>query len=264
MNICMSYPATLRLVDQISRLHQIPIRKWIEDGIIFQFVGDNVNKKKKVRDERSDNQSEMVNMYSILVAKSRVSSDLPKTGVVADLRHIPWKSFLPSHDDILHVKQNLVILVCRLLTRFFRDLTPFSKCVPAHIPHEYSKEMAMKSEDAVIEVLLKDENRHSDMIDIMNFMQDCLGKDFPEDGRVLSIGDLVTCERQIGSQRHLMDGNTQRERLQLLEPQSADWHFQLCILCVSLLCNSGCYGNLACCWEREGTTLHPVLVSMDT
>ena len=93
MNVCMSYPATLRLVDQISRLHQIPIRKWIEDGIIFQFVGDNVNKKKKVRDERSDNQSEMVNMYSILVAKSRVSSDLPKTGVVADLRSIPWKSF---------------------------------------------------------------------------------------------------------------------------------------------------------------------------
>lgn len=177
----MSYPATLRLVDQISKLHQVPIKKWIEDGIIilFQFIGDNVNKKKKVRDERSDNRSEMVNMYSILVVKSRVSSDLPKTGVVADLHSIPWKSFLPSHDDVLCVKQNLIVLVCRLLTKFFRDLTPFSKCVPAHIPHEYSTEMAMKSEYAVIEVLLKDETRHSDMIDIMNFMQDCLGKGFP-------------------------------------------------------------------------------------
>ena len=54
------------------------------------------------------------------------------------------------------MKQNLVVLVCWLLTRFFRDLK--SKCVPEHIPHEYSKEMAIKSEDAVIEVLLKDEN----------------------------------------------------------------------------------------------------------
>ena len=120
----------------------------------------------------------------------------------------------------------------------------------------------MKSEDAVIEVFLKDENRHSDMIDIMNFMQDCLGKDFPEDGRVLSIGDLVTCERQIGSQRHLMDDNTPRE--------TSTAGTTVCRLAlstvhtVSLLCNSGCYGNLACCWEREGTTLHPVLVSMDT
>ena len=89
---------------------------------------------------------------------------------------------LPSQDDVLCVKQNLIVLVCRLLTKFFRDLTPFSKCVPVHIPHQYSKEMAMKSEDAVIEVLLKDETQHSDMIDIMNFMQDCLGKNFPEDG----------------------------------------------------------------------------------
>ena len=67
----------------------------------------------------------------------------------------------------------------------------FSKCVPAHILHQYSDEMAKKSEDAVIEALLKDETQYSDMIDIMKFMQDCLGKDFPEDGRVLSMGDLV-------------------------------------------------------------------------
>ena len=67
----------------------------------------------------------------------------------------------------------------------------------------------------------------------MNFMQDCSGEDLPESGRVLSIGNLVTCEREIGFQRHLMDGNTPRERLQLLEPQAADWHFQLCILCIS-------------------------------
>ena len=72
------------------------------------------------------------------------------------------------------------------------------------------------------------------MIDIMKFMQDCLGEDFLEDGRVLSMGDLVTFDRQIGSQRHLMDGNTPRERIQLLELQSADWHFQMCILCISI------------------------------
>ena len=134
---------------------------------------------------------------------------------------------------MLGVKHNLVVLVCRLLCTFFQDLTPFSKSVPAHIPHKYSQEMGKKSEDAVIDVLLKDETRHSDMIDIMGYMQDCLGKDFPESERILSFGDLVTCERQLGSQQHVLDGNTPRERLQLLEPQAADWHFQLCILCVS-------------------------------
>ena len=33
--------------------------------------------------------------------------------------------------------------------------------------------MAVKSEYAVIEVLLKDETQHSNMTDIMNFKQDC-------------------------------------------------------------------------------------------
>ena len=68
------------------------------------------------------------------------------------------------------------------------------------------------------------------MIEIMHFMQESLGKQFPDDEQVLSIGDLVTCERQIGSQRHVMDGNTCKERLQHLQPQASDCHFQLCVL----------------------------------
>ena len=176
----MSYPATLRLVEQISELHQVPIQKWLENGIILEFIGDNVNKKKRVRDERSDNQSEMVNMYSILAVKSRLPTlSLPKIGVVANLKSISWKSFVPSSNDVLCVKHNLVVIVCRMLMKFFRDLIPLAKSVPAHILHKYSGEMAKKSEDAVIEVLLKDETRHSDIIDIMSFTQDCLGKTSP-------------------------------------------------------------------------------------
>lgn len=132
-------------------MHQIPIQQWIAEGAIFGFIGDNVNKMKWVRDQRSDNQSEMVNMYSLLVAKSCVSSQIfSKTGVVADLNSIPCKSFLPSHDDVLAVKQNLIVLVCRLLCTFFKDLNPLSKSVPAHVTHMYSQEMGKKSEDAVI------------------------------------------------------------------------------------------------------------------
>ena len=34
----------------------------------------------------------------------------------------------------------------------------------------------------------------------------------------------MTTERQISAQRHLMDGDTERKRLELLEPHSEDWH----------------------------------------
>ena len=43
----------------------------------------------------------------------------------------------------------------------------------------------------------------------------------------------VTCERQIGSQKHMMCGNTARERLQVLEPVVEDWHCLVSLLGVS-------------------------------
>ena len=60
-------------------------------------------------------------------------------------------------------------------------------------------------------------------------MQDYLD---PSDRRVASGGDHLTCERQLGA-RHLMDGDTPRDRLELLEPQAEDWHCLVCVLGVS-------------------------------
>lgn len=80
---------------------------------------------------------------------------------------------------------------------------------------------------------MKNETKHSDMIDIMSQMQDYLGPDYPDDCRVLSGGDQLTCERQVGAQRHRMDGDTIRERLHLLEPVTEDWHCLVILLSVS-------------------------------
>lgn len=62
------------------------------------------------------------------------------------------------------------------------------------------------------------------MLQIMSALQGYLGEDFPRGREVLSGGDQLTCEREVGAQRHVICGNTPRERLQLLEPQVEDWH----------------------------------------
>ena len=71
------------------------------------------------------------------------------------------------------------------------------------------------------------------MIDIMTTMQNYLGSDYCEERRLLSGGDQLTCERQFGAQRHVMDGNTVRERLGILQPVTEDWHCMVCLLSVS-------------------------------
>ena len=222
-------------MDSISSFHTQPLQHWIANNDVIKYWGDNVDKKRGVRDVRSDRQGQMIHMYSILAGRSHTpGTHLRTTGNVASLSLIPARDFLPSRKDITAARSDLVVLVSRILTQFIKDLTPFQKIVPQHIAHSYSKQMAIKSEVVLVDVLMKNETKHSDMIDIMNAMHSYLGQDYPSDRRLLSGGDLVTCERQIGAQRHTMDGDTVKERLGVLEPVTEDWHCLVCLLTVTI------------------------------
>lgn len=209
LNICLSYSSTLHLIDELSKKHMVPLEKWIKDGAVVKYWGDNVDKKQKVRDYRSDHGGKMIHMFSIMVGLSRTPApELPHIGHLSTLDETPLEFFLPSSDDVQSVKTNLVVLVSRILTHYIPGLVPFAKAVPKHIQHQYSKVMSKKSEVFVLDVL---------------------GKGY-HDGRVVACGgDHLTVERQIGAQRHLMDGDTPRERMELLEPVVEDWHALVCL-----------------------------------
>lgn len=114
--MCISYQATLQLMDEVSDRHTIPLRKWIGDGEVFKFWGDNVDKNSKVHDLRSDNQGEMIPMFSMLVSRSGMpAAQLPHVGHVSRVSEV---LFLPTCDDLSMVKSNLVILVSRILTQY--------------------------------------------------------------------------------------------------------------------------------------------------
>ncbi len=71
------------------------------------------------------------------------------------------------------------------------------------------------------------------MLDIMNTLQGYLGENYPDDRLVLSGGDQMTCERQVGAHRHMMCGNTVKERLEHLKPVVEDWHCLVAFIGVS-------------------------------
>ena len=234
VNVCVSYRATLSLMDDVSSMHTLPLKRWIEDGAVIKFWGDNVNKKRKARDVRSDHTGEMLNMFSLLVGKSRTPApELSHSGHVSKMSEATAEMFLPSCEDVTAVKSNLVVLVSRVLTTYFSGLAPLSKAVPKHISHKYSTQMSKKSEVVVMDVLRKDETKHTEMIDIMETMQGYLGSEYDEERTVLSGGDYLTCERQLGSQKDMMCGNSVSERLRVLEPVAEDWHCLVSLIGVS-------------------------------
>lgn len=130
------------------------------------------------------------------MGKSRTPApELPRLGRGCNLAVVPADFFLPSADDVRKVKENLIVLVSRVLTQYLPALAPLAKVVPKHIEH--------------------------------------LGSGCDEAARVLSGGDQLTCERQVGSQHQMRCGNSPRQRLELLEPVLEDWHCLVAFLTVS-------------------------------
>ena len=66
------------------------------------------------------------------------------------------------------------------------------------------------------------------MLDVMKPLQGYLGEEFPPNKKVVSGGDQLTCEREANARRHMMDGDTPRDRLALLEPVCEYWHALMC------------------------------------
>ena len=102
LNVALSYTGTLKVIDDVSALHTVPLQQWIASDTPVKFIGDNVNKKRGVRDITSDHQSAMLNMYSMLVVRGRVQ-------VAADdaSRH---SNLLVEHN--LFCQQNKMYVVC--------------------------------------------------------------------------------------------------------------------------------------------------------
>ena len=216
--------------------HDIPVKDIIKSSTkTFKFVSDNVDKHRGVRDIRSDHRGMMIHMYSLLAVHTRVPvPSLSMIGTTGDLESSKAKSFLPTKDDVCQIKRNLSVLTSKILCTHIKCLQPLMKFVPEHIPHEYYSQMSKTSDTYFLDVLLKNEAKHSDMIDIMVEMQHYLGDNPPSGTKVLSGGDQLTCERQFCAQRHLLDSDTPESQLQLLEPVCEDWHALMCLMKVSI------------------------------
>lgn len=134
-------------------------------------------------------------MFSMLVARSRVPYEgLSVTGSCSDFQSLQPADFLPTTSELHRIKHNLITLVSCVLCKYIKALQPFSGVVTAHIHHPYSKQMAQKSVVHVVDVLLKNEAKYSDMIDIVSHQQSFITDDFPIGHKVLSGGDQLTCE----------------------------------------------------------------------
>ena len=194
LGVTTSYKHTLNVVDKLSKHHDVPINKWLSEGSTFKFVGDNVDRKKVARDVRGDHHGQLMHMFSLIAVKDRVAPPSFSGSFLGNrLSTPPTLASLITIDEVTAMKQNLTVLVSRVLCQYIKCLSHCSSSVAWHIEHIYSKEMASKSDVAVLDVLHLNEAQNSDLYEIMKITE-YLGPEYSD--IVLCGGDQMTTERQ--------------------------------------------------------------------
>ena len=153
--------------------HAVELAK---SGRKFVFVVDNIDWMEKVHDMREVHQNKSVHAVATSMVFTRVSSDhLPDDGPQKDIRTCNFRELVTIKDEELKEIQNRYkILVARILVEKFPKFkhlkTYLSKELP--LPHVNSETASCKSEVITMPVLMKDEKKYSDCVDVLDQLEE--------------------------------------------------------------------------------------------
>lgn len=113
----------------------------------YKLVGDNIDKTVHPREMRSDHQTRSLHYFHAYAVRDRVDvSRFSSDHKVPDLTSIKPDLLLPTSCDEAKLRENFAILVARTLMKYMPFFAKFGRGLEKHIVHEFSTEMAQKSE----------------------------------------------------------------------------------------------------------------------
>eukprot|EP00731_Ephydatia_muelleri_P006316 Em0003g564a len=252
----VSDPATASSMDHISSDCTLSLLQSGDEGVSidtdewcgFRLVGDNIDKTVGPRFMRHNHQSQSLHYFNVYAVKDRVDlHHLSPNISMIDLQDVDVNRFLPSEDDYAALISNFQFLIAKVMAKCVPGLVHLSPLLPGHIQHIHSKAMSMKSEVVPLGVILKDENKLDDMVQIMDELHkyvpsirsvenfedengDMLTMDIHHFSHILLSGDQLTTARAIGSQRIRKNSVDAVARLQGFIPVTEDWHTKVCYM----------------------------------
>ena len=113
----------------------------------YKLVGDNIDKNVHPREMRSDHQTHSLHYFHAYAVLDRVDMSGFSTDVqIPDTSEINLRHLLPTGSDESTMRDNFTIIASRILAKYMPFFTKMCKMQTRHIPHEFSSEMAHKSE----------------------------------------------------------------------------------------------------------------------
>ena len=145
----------------------------VREGKTFVLVIDNIDWTLKVHDMRSDKQNTSVHAVATSMVFDRVKrDDLDDEIPNVNLKNVDFKDLLKlDQEEIECTRERYRIFLGRILSNTFEFFRFFSDIVPDHTPCRYQAEMARQSVVVPMPVLMKDEKKYTDIINVLDQLE---------------------------------------------------------------------------------------------
>ena len=145
----------------------------LKQGRKFVFILDNIDWDVRVHDMRSDHQNKSVHAVATSIVFNRVSSDhLPDDKPKKNLADCSSKDLLNLTGEEERCTRELYkIFLGRILCESFPAFDFLKEIRPSHTPCQYQCEMNFNSVVVTLPVLLKDETKYADLVDVLDQLE---------------------------------------------------------------------------------------------
>lgn len=156
----------------------------IREGRRFRIVGDNINWKVDVHDQRLENKDKFHHAFGSAILVQNIEFDhLSNISPQRDFRTTPVHCFLPSEADMLETN---VILISRVAFKFLPYFEHFKTVLQKDISKPCSFQLKEKTHVIPMPVLFKNEQYYQDVVHILEFYTNSIVEAYHQAGREVS------------------------------------------------------------------------------
>ena len=172
LGLCMSYGHSLSLMDNFGGSFNTAVIDAIKDEKRIRLIGDNVNWKTGVHDERKDHHEHMNHAFgSAVIIQNLNFSHLCNSSPQLMHTELSYEDFLLSSDEWKHVRWEYAVLISRVVKKHIPSLAFVSDHFPKLIKGPYSEQLREPNKVVPLPILYCNEQKYDDVVKIMDFYE---------------------------------------------------------------------------------------------
>lgn len=176
------------ILDDIGKHFIDRAAELVKCGYNFVYVLDNIDWEEKVHDMRQLAQNKSVHAVATSLVFNRVPDlCLQESGPQHDIHKCKVEDIMMVNNrDLNAIRNRYRIVIAKLLFEHFPAFQMFQQYTPQVTECPYAKEMSAKSEVVTMPVLLKDEKKYSDCVDVLDQLEQWTHEIYMEAGMLSS------------------------------------------------------------------------------